>query len=115
MARRKNKRNKGQGKKTYSIIVDGETEIWYFQMFEPTSRYYSKCEDAAKELKKKYLPDYEKSQKYYKKRNNTIYSCLKPYQKTEIENAQKLGDFDFQEPESAKAEIYKIFEILGIE
>ncbi|MEZ4884289.1 MAG: RloB family protein [Chitinophagales bacterium] len=212
MARRKNRRDRNSGKKTYSIVVDGETEVWYFQMlkqfeslptkvdikpelakkkalkgqydtiveniekgydkviwvldfdtvvkeskdtkkgqkskiqefreyaeqlekypnvyvlinnpclefwyllhFESTSKYYSKCDDAGKELKKKYLADYEKSQKYYKKRDNDIYSQLKPHQKTAVENAQKLGDFDFEDPESAKAEIYKIFELLGIE
>ncbi len=89
-------------------------EFWYLLHFEPTSKYYSKCEDVGKALKKKYLTDYQKSQKHYKKRNNDIYTKLKPHQKTAILNAQKLGNFSFEDPESAKAEIYKIFEILGI-
>lgn len=33
MARKTNHR-KGKGKKVYSIIVDGETEVWYFQMMK---------------------------------------------------------------------------------
>jgi hypothetical protein len=33
MARRSEQR-KGSGKKVYSIIVDGKTEVWYFQMMK---------------------------------------------------------------------------------
>ena len=89
-------------------------EFWHLLHFRQTGKYYSKCENAEKDLRKNHLNDYEKSEKYYKKKNNDIYLKLKPNQKTARNNAKLLGDFDFQELESAKAEIYKIFDLLEI-
>lgn len=89
-------------------------EFWYLLHFEFTSKYFSKCENAEKVLKKSHLKDYEKTQKYYKKSNNDLYGKLKPYQAEAIVNADKLGSFDFTNPASAKAEIYRVFSILDI-
>jgi hypothetical protein len=58
------------------------------------------------------LEDYEKSERYYKKRNNDIYLKLQDLKPFAIANAKKLGDFDFGNPETAKSEIYKIFDLI---
>jgi hypothetical protein len=47
-----------------------------------------------------------------KNKRQDIYAKLKQYQKKAIKNAEKLGSLDFGNIESAKAEIYKIFNIL---
>jgi hypothetical protein len=86
-------------------------EFWLLLHFEATGKVFSMCEDAEKALKK-YLPDYEKSEKYYKNPNNTIYNRLKNYQNVALQNAKQLGNFDFEDIKSAKAEIFKIVEIL---
>lgn len=88
-------------------------EFWYLLHFEESGKFYSRCEDAEKAVKK-YLSDYDKSEKYYKKTNNDLYTKLKPYQSKAIKNAQKLGDFDSENPQSAKAEMYKIFSFFKI-
>lgn len=88
-------------------------EFWHLLHFKETSKYYAQCENAAKELKK-HLPIYEKTQRYYKQANKDIYLQLKPLQKIAHNNAQQLGRFDFEYPQSAKAEMYKIFDILNI-
>ena len=46
MARSKSTR-KGAGKDVYSIVVDGETEVWYFQLLKP---YQSFAIENAKRL-----------------------------------------------------------------
>ncbi|MFK7795892.1 MAG: hypothetical protein AB8E82_00455 [Aureispira sp.] len=56
------------------------------------------------------MKDYKKSQEYYKKKNNDLYLKLKNHQATARKNAQQLGAFDFNKPESAKAEIYKVLD-----
>ena len=59
------------------------------------------------------LKDYEKSEKYYKNPRQDIYQKVKQFQKDAISNAGKLGSFNFDNPETAKAEIYKLFQLLG--
>jgi hypothetical protein len=81
--------------------------------FETTSRYFPQCETVEKQLKKNYMPDYEKSQKYYTKQDSDIYKKLKPFQAEAVKNAQKLGVFEVNRPEFAKAEIYQIFKAIS--
>ena len=88
-------------------------EFWHLLHFKETSKYYAQCESAAKELRQ-YLPNYEKTQRYYKQANSDIYQRLKPLQETAHNNAKKLGRFDFEYPQSAKAEMYSVLDILGI-
>ncbi|MEO1435619.1 MAG: RloB domain-containing protein, partial [Bacteroidota bacterium] len=64
---------------------------------------------------KRYLSKYEKNRKYYKEASPDLYMKLKPHLKNALTNAKSLGEFDPENPEAAKAEIYKLFEILGIE
>ncbi len=84
-------------------------EFWLLLHFKETSKTYSKCDDAVKQLRKcPLLKDYEKTEKYYKS-NNDIYMKLQSFQCTAINNAEKLGEFSIAEPFVAKAEMYQIF------
>jgi hypothetical protein len=86
-------------------------EFWYLLHYKDTNKFFRDCSEIIKYLKK-YLKNYDKSEKYYKNRRQDIYAKLKPYQEKAIKNAKKLGSFDFENIESVKAEIYKIFNIL---
>lgn len=80
-----------------------------------SGKYFRECDPVGKELKNNDpLKTYEKSEKYFVRSNPDIYQRLKPYLKTGINNATKRGNFDIETPEQAKAELYKIFSLLGI-
>ena len=99
-------------KRKVDILVNTPClEFWYLLHFEQTGRYYPQCIAATRDLKK-YLPNYEKTRNYYLKQNNDLYQRLKPNQANAIQNAKKLSELDFNNPQTAKAEIYKIFNIL---
>lgn len=89
-------------------------EYWYLLHFKNTSKYYSKCESIFKEFKGTILDNYKKTENYYKKTNNDIYQKLKPLKTQAILRSKKLGNFNLKNYESAKAEIYKIFNILEL-
>lgn len=89
-------------------------EYWYLLHLNSTSKFFDHYDNGLeKELQKNtLLKDYEKTEGFYKKKNNDIYKKLKPYQNTAKVNAEKLGNFDFENCHNAKAEIYKFFEII---
>lgn len=89
-------------------------EYWYLLHFKETAKYFPSCESVVNELKKHdCLKDYKKTEKYYKKKDNDIYKKIKEFQNDAIIRAKKLGAFDFVNAETAKAEIYKMFEIFA--
>ncbi|MFA5297070.1 MAG: RloB family protein [Lutibacter sp.] len=93
------------------IINNPCLEFWILLHFETTSKFYENCEKVIDQLKKRYyLPDYEKSQKYYTKQDNDIYLKLKPDLKNAITNSNKLGMFDFKNPHSGLSQMQLIFE-----
>ena len=87
-------------------------EYWYLLHLKQTSKYYSSFKDVSKQFKGTILEGYEKTEKYYKTKN--IYLLLKPGLSVAIDNAKRLGEFDIESPETGKAEIYKIFELLNL-
>ena len=97
-----------------TILVNNPClEFWFLLHFKPTSKKYLKCQNVIKELiRNNELKDYKKTEKYYKNAQKNIYKKLKPFQKTAVKNSKKLGNIDFNNIESAKAEIYKILDIL---
>lgn len=98
--------------KNIHVIVNNPClEYWILLHFETTSKYYENCEKVIAHLKKKrYLPDYEKSQRYYTKQGNDIYLRLKPNLKTAIANAEKLGAFDFENIHIGLSQMQFVFE-----
>jgi len=103
--------NIGKKRKVEVLINTPCLEFWHLLHFEQTGRFYPQCIAATRDLKK-HLPKYEKTRNYYLKQNNDLYQRLKPYQANAIQNAEKLGELDFNNPQTAKAEIYTIFNIL---
>ncbi|SKD09853.1 RloB-like protein [Chitinophaga ginsengisegetis] len=93
-----------------TVIVNNPClEFWLLLHFERTSKYFSSCEGAEKQLKK-HLKDYEKTQKYYTKQNNDIYLQLKSRLATAINNAKQLGCFNSDSTNKAMSEMQLFFE-----
>lgn len=87
-------------------------EFWFLLHFQATGKFYPQCAQIEKLLNnEKCLPNYEKTEKFYKQTNN-IYARLKPNLEFAIKNAEKLGNLDFDNLEKAKAEIYLLVEYL---
>jgi len=95
------------------IINNPCLEYWFLQHFEQTSKYYATYENLERSLKK-YLSDYEKTERYYKSVSQNIYQKLKPNLQTAISNAEKLGVFDFENYQKGFTEMHKIFEELQL-
>ena len=90
------------------IINNPCLEYWILLHFEATSRFYENCDEVSKQLKK-HLPEYNKSQSYYTKQDNDIYLRLKPFLSKAISNAERLGKFDFHNPDSGMSEMQLFF------
>ena len=95
------------------IINNPCLEYWFLQHFEQTSRYYETYSKIEKPLKK-HLPDYEKTEKYYKNSRQNIYQKLKPHLPVAISNAEKLKEFNFENASTGTTYTYKIFNELNI-
>lgn len=89
-------------------------ELWLLLHFEEIGKVFPNCDSAEKQLRRKHIKNYEKSEKFYKKRHNDIYKLLRNKRDLAIENAQKLGNFDFNKANNSVAEIYKIFKKFGL-
>lgn len=91
-------------------------EFWFLLHDRYTGRFYSQCGPVGAQLTRStILPGYTKTEKYFKNPKQNIYQRLKPNLKKAANNAKKLGDFNIDELMSAKAETYKVFELLGID
>ncbi len=98
--------------KNIKIIVNNPClEFWFLLHFRYTDRKFLNCKDIEKELKK-YLKDYQKTETYFKKSKNDIYTRLKPYLPKATNNSKKLGKFSLDNLEDSKSEMYKIFDLL---
>jgi hypothetical protein len=91
------------------IVNNPCLEFWLLLHYEATSKYFSTCEGVVKQLKK-YLTDYEKTEKYYTKRGNDIYLRLRPKLASALKNANALKLFDTEYPEKAVSEMQLFFE-----
>jgi len=94
-----------------TIINNPCIEFWFLLHFEDTSKYFDTCAKAEARLKK-YLKDYAKTQKYFTKENNDIYTKLSPLLGTAIANAQKLPKFDSNNMSNSVTEMHLLFKIL---
>ncbi|MDR0941090.1 MAG: RloB family protein [Bacteroidales bacterium] len=99
--------------KNITIIVNNPClEFWFLQHFEATSKHFETYEQLEKSLKK-YLPDYEKTEKYYKNSRKNIYQKLYEYLPTAIENTENK-QFVFENIQEGITEMYKIFKELDL-
>lgn len=96
-------------KNVITIFNNPCLEFWFLLHFEQTTKYFSKCSNAEKQLKKQ-LTNYEKTQKYFTKQNNDIYLKLKSRLSTALKNAQKTKRGNINEIEHAICEMNLFFE-----
>ena len=102
---------KGKYNNVVIIVNNPCLEFWLLLHFETTSKYFDTCEKAEKQLKK-YLKDYEKSQKYYTKQDNDIYLRLKSKLANALKNSKALKLFDTANPNKAMSEMQLFFETI---
>lgn len=100
---------KREYKNVIFIINNPCLEFWFILHFEKTSKLFDTCAKAETELKK-YLKDYEKTQKYFTKQDNDIYIKLKQFLKNAINNSGSLGQFDMDETTKAICEMHLLFQ-----
>lgn len=92
-----------------SVIVNNPClEYWFLLHFEVSGKSYRNCSEVIPILKK-HLKGYDKSQRYFKRRDLDIYTRLKPYLGNAILNALSLGNFDNEFPEKGMCEMDKLF------
>lgn len=90
------------------IINNPCLEFWILLHFEFTSKFFNNCDEATKQLLK-HLPNYDKTERYYTKQDDDIYLKLKSRIGNAIENAQKLQNFDFENPEIGASQMHEFF------
>jgi len=102
-------RNKAQKVDNVVVIVnDPCLEFWFLLHYKKTSRLFTECSAAEKQLVK-YLEDYEKTEKYFTKQGQDIYLKLKGRLGKAVEHAEDLGPFDPYYMERAVCEMYLLF------
>ncbi|QHI35817.1 hypothetical protein IMCC3317_11650 [Kordia antarctica] len=106
-------KEKVEKNKNVIVIVNNPcVEFWFLLHFEKTAKLFTDCNSAEKQLKK-YLKDYEKTQKYFTKQDNDIYLKLKGNIKIAMEYSKSLK-FNKANTNKAICEMNLFFEILEI-
>ena len=99
---------KKYAKRVRVIVNNPCLEFWFLLHYTHTDKSFGGYEELAKALKK-HMKDYNKSEGYFKQKNNDIYSKLKPYLNTAIKHSDLLGAFDPQAPSKAVSEMPQFF------
>lgn len=96
------------------VIVNNPCiEFWFLLHFEKTSKLFTDCNSAEKQLKK-HLTDYEKTRKYFTKQDNDIYLKLK-HKLSDAKVYSKNLKFDEHNTSKAICEMNSLFEIEEIQ
>jgi len=98
---------------TIIIMNNPCLEFWFLLHYWQTLKYFATYADIKKELEK-HLPDYEKTEKYFKNSRQDIYQHLKPNLATAINNAILTGSFDFKNTHKGLSEMHIVFNKLGL-
>lgn len=94
------------------LVVNTCFEYWLLLHFKYTKKNYKDCDETGKDLKSVF-PNYEKTEKFYKKNSSDIYSQLKSKLPKAVQHAEKIGTFDLSRPSEPVCEIYKLFDTEG--
>lgn len=89
-------------------------EFWYLLHIKKSGRFYGTYSNFERELNAIPILGYNKSRRFYIS-GCGIYAKLKPNLNEAYQRAKYLGKYDPENPQQAKAEIYRLFEILNIE
>ena len=106
-------KNLSKNQKVVVIVNNPCLEYWFLLHFKKTTKVFTTCADAEKEVRQ-HLKGYEKTEKFFKKSNNDIYTQLKPYLKIAVSNATALGNFDIQECKRAMCEMPLLLKAIQI-
>ena len=99
---------KKYAKRVRVIVNNPCLEFWFLLHYTHTDKSFGGYEELAKALKK-HMKDYNKSEGYFKQKNNDIYSKLKPYLNTAMEHSDRLGSFEPKDPSRAVSEMPLFF------
>lgn len=102
-----------KNQKVVVIVNNPCLEYWFLLHFKKTTKVFTTCADAEKEVRQ-HLKGYEKTEKFFKKSNNDIYTQLKPYLKIAVSNATALGNFDIQGCKRAMCEMPLLLKAIQI-
>ena len=109
-------RLKEKVEKTENVVVIVNNpciEFWFLLHFENTTKLFTDCDSAEKQLKK-HIKDYEKTRKYFTKQDNDIYLKLKDNLTDARENSKKLK-FNKHNTNKATCEMNSFFKISDID
>ena len=98
---------------TIIILNNPCLEFWFLLHYKQTLKYFATYTGLERELKK-YLVDYQKTEKYFKNSRHDIYQHLKPNLATAINNANLTGAFDFNNTHKGLSEMHKVFNELWL-
>lgn len=103
-----------QGNKKILLLVNNPClEFWFLLHDQFTAGPFKDCNDAEARLKKNLL-DFEKTEKYFTKQGRDIYLQFRPKLQMAILNARKLGRYSSANSNASLAEIYCLFEVVGL-
>lgn len=104
----KNNRERKIYGKVNVIVNNPCLEYWFLLHFENDGKTYNSCSEVLISLRE-HLKGYGKSERYFKKKDNDIYTRLKPHLSTGIKNAKELGAFDRVAPKKRMCEMDDLF------
>ena len=99
---------KKYAKRVRVIVNNPCLEFWFLLHYTHTDKSFGGYEELAKALKK-HMKDYNKSEGYFKQKNNDIYLKLKPRLKKAMEHSDRLGVFTPETPSKAVSEMPQFF------
>lgn len=99
---------KKYAKRVRVIVNNPCLEFWFLLHYTHTDKSFGGYEELAKALKK-HMKDYNKSESYFKQKNNDIYLKLKPRLKKAMEHSDRLGSFEPKDPSRAVSEMPQFF------
>ena len=99
---------KKYAKRVWVIVNNPCLEFWFLLHYTHTDKSFGGYEELAKALKK-HMKDYNKSESYFKQKNNDIYLKLKPRLKKAMEHSDRLGSFEPKDPSRAVSEMPQFF------
>lgn len=95
--------------KNVCVIVNNPClEYWYLLHFKSIVRQFDNCSKVEEALSG-YIHDYQKTERFFKKDHNDIYTRLRPHLIHAIENSKRHGDFDIDNPEKAMCQMHDFF------
>ena len=93
------------------VIVNNPClEFWFLLHFERTTKYYPAYAELEIQLKK-YILNFEKTQRFFTNEKADIYIKLKPMLKQAYTNARALDSFSSENPQRAMCEMDLLFQL----